>query len=64
MAGLYKNGKDLMADVILASSTKGFSVSNDGKCVLPTKLDIELHREDRAVATARIAINRAMTQTE
>jgi len=64
MAGIYKNENDLLADVLTANSLKVFSVGADGFFVPASKLEISIHEEDKAAASARLAIHKAMTESE
>jgi hypothetical protein len=62
MPGLYKSEKDQIGDVILANSIKVFSVGVKGELVPASKLEIHLHREEKAAATARLAVHKIMTE--
>lgn len=64
MAGLYKSENDLLADVITVNSVKVFSVGVDGCLVPASNLEKFLHKEEKAAATARLAIHDAMTKSE
>jgi hypothetical protein len=64
MAGLYKSENDLLADVLTVNTLKAFSVGADGFWVPASNLEKTLHKEEKAVATARLAIHKAMTDSE
>lgn len=64
MAGLYKSDIDLLADVITVNSVKAFSVGADGFLVPASNLEKTFHKEEKAAATARLAIHNAMTESE
>jgi hypothetical protein len=68
MSGLYKTDGERVADIITSNTTKLFSVkpNQEGENVLvpASRYERQLHEEDRASATSRMAIDRAMTHTE
>lgn len=65
MKGLYEQGSERSTDTIIANSVKVFSCvkKHDGSDVLVPATDFErvLANEEKAAATARLAIDKAMT---
>lgn len=68
MKGLYKNDSERLADILVVNSEKVFSLSKvtEGKAtfVPATEYERALAREEKAAATARLAINQAMIASE
>lgn len=56
----YKNDKERAADFITANSTKIVSDGN-GSLVPASDYDKALHKEEKSAASARLAIDKAMT---
>ena len=60
---LYKNKKERIADIITANSTK--LTSERDECLVPAS-DYEkaIHNEEKAGASARLAIDKAMRSNQ
>lgn len=56
---MYKNEKERVADIIIANSTKLMS-ERDGCLVPASDYDKAIHNEEKAGASARLAIDKAM----
>lgn len=68
MKGLYKNDSERFADILMANSEKFFSLTKraegEATFVPATEYERALAREEKAAATARLAINQAMVASE
>lgn len=55
----YKNKNERLADILTANSTKIMSERNG--CLVPASdYDKAIHKEEKAAASARLAIDKAM----
>jgi len=61
---MYSNDKERIADVIIANSVKMFSKGKN--CLLEPASELEkaIDKEERAAATARLAIDKAMSDSK